>query len=269
MANNREERKQIFEDLVLNFKESGLENGEFDKPGILVNLGCEKYQQINNKSSIANKIEWHNTNTAHFMLEMNHDSKPLIFIFGSAYKPGGGVVSGSKAQEEDIALHSSWYFQARHNDDFFKMDHKDYIYSDYAVYTEKSLLMTDKYNQPLTEYKTISLITAAAPNLSAYKTNKIQIDSQKVYHAYEKRVRGLLNFAEQKGHKELVLGPWGCGVFGLSPTITANIFKRCLEENLYTGTVIFSILDINMFNEYKDIIEPDTLKYQTVKKISL
>lgn len=269
MTNSREQRKAIFDNLVLQFNQSGFEGGQFDKPGILVDLGCKKYQNVRDKAEIQNKIEWHNTNTAHFMLDMNPANKPLIFIFGSAYKPGGGVISGSKAQEEDIALHSSWYFQARHNNDFFKMKHKDYTYSDYAVYTEKSLLMTDKYNQPLPEHKTISLITAAAPNLSAYKNNKIEVDSHKLYQAYEKRVRGLLNFAEQKGHKELVLGPWGCGVFGLSPTITANIFKHCLEESLYTGTVIFSILDINMFNEYKDIIRPDTFKQQTVKKISV
>lgn len=269
MTNDRAKRKQIFNDLSCLFEHSNLINSDFDKPGELVNLGQEKYQISKEKSQIKNRIEWHNTNTAHLMLERNSETKPLVFIFGSAYKPGGGVVNGSKAQEEDIALHSSWYFQARHNDDFFKMQHENYNYSDYAVYTEKSLLLTDQYNQPLSENKTISLITAAAPNLTACKENNISYDLQNIYNIYEKRVRGLLAFAEERKHKELILGPWGCGVFGLSPIITANIFNHCLEENIYTGNVIFSILDIKMFNQYQQIIEPNAFKMQTIKKIKL
>lgn len=199
-------------------------------------------------------ISWILDNTANTMTQLSNEDKPLIFIFGSAHKPGGGVLSGSRAQEEDISLHSSFYFQVQANP-FYKMEHKDYSYSDYGVYVKEGVVLTDIYHKPLEEYKSVSFVSIASPNLSAFNNSDISFNEEVLYKQYETRLRSLFSFAEYNGHKSFIVGPWGCGVFGLSPERTALIFKKIISEGWYSGNIIFSILDTTMFETYKTIIE--------------
>lgn len=193
-------------------------------------------------------------NTVENLLLLKNKDRPLILIFGSAYKPGGGVLNGAKAQEEDISRHTTFYFQVKDNNEFYGLTHKDYNYSDYALYVEKGLMLTDIYNIKLKEYKEVSFITIAAPNLSAFRKNKININEDDIYKIYKRRLQSFFNFAELKGYKEVIVGPWGCGVFGLSVEKTAFIFKDIMNEKIFSGDVIFSILNEEMFNIYKKII---------------
>ena len=91
----------------------------------------------------------------------------------------------------------------------------------------------------------------AAPNLSAFLNNKVKFDENELYQKYEDRLRSLFIFAENRGHKEIVVGPWGCGVFGLSPEKTSLIFNKIINENHYSGKIIFSIMNNEMFEIYK------------------
>lgn len=209
--------------------------------------------KINNVKSNGG-ISFLKGNTVENSILLKNKDRPLILIFGSAYKPGGGVLNGAKAQEEDISRHSTFYFQVKDNNEFYGLNHKDYNYSDYALYVEKALMLTDIYNYELNEYKEVSFITIAAPNLSAFIKNKININEEDLYKIYKKRLRSFFYFAELKNYKEVIVGPWGCGVFGLSVEKTALIFKDILSEKIFSGNIIFSILNDEMFNTYKKII---------------
>jgi len=53
----------------------------------------------------------------------------------------------------------------------------------------------------------------------------------------------ILRVAVSTGHRRLVLGAWGCGVFENNPTKVATIFQKILQE--YEGhfsEVVFAIL---------------------------
>lgn len=266
MSDNREKRKEVFERLQI--ISSSLQREDFSYPAQMINLSDEKYQSFGTVSPNEDKhINWLLANTAETMANLSEDKKPLVLIFGSAHKPGGGILSGARAQEEDISLHSTFYFQVKDNDEFYKMKHNNYLYSDNALYTKNSLVLTDINNNELQEYKKLSFITVASPNLSAFKQNDKQINEDLLYDVYERRLRGILNFAEKEGHKEIVLGPWGCGVFGLDPERTATIFNKLLKENIYTGEIVFSILDEKMFNIYKKNIFPANNQFNKISSM--
>jgi uncharacterized protein (TIGR02452 family) len=59
------------------------------------------------------------------------------------------------------------------------------------------------------------------------------------------RVLKVLAIAAEKGHDAVVLGAWGCGVFGNDPQEIAELFQRALEER-FDGAfarVVFGVFD--------------------------
>lgn len=247
---NREKRKQVFEKLSELFKT--LPESSYVQTGEVIDLF--EYVEVKKIKSEPNVIEWHQTNTAHLINKLLPHEKSLVLIFGSAHKAGGGVVNGAAAQEEDISLHTTWYFQVKDNNNFYKLEHKDYMYSDFALYTNKSVIITNEYHVD-SYHKPVSLISIAAPNIRAFVDNEMSYDEDLLYKKYEVRLMGLMNFAEHNGHKTIVLGAWGCGVFGLSVPKTASIMKRVISESSFSGKIVFSILDEYMFNVYQEIIK--------------
>ena len=72
------------------------------------------------------------------------------------------------------------------------------------------------------------------------------------------RILSILNVAKHQHIEILILGAFGCGVFGNDITITAKIFKECLTKyqyyrNIFT-VVAFSIPDDTTYNIFKDIL---------------
>ncbi len=53
----------------------------------------------------------------------------------------------------------------------------------------------------------------------------------------------MLQVAAAHGHRTLVLGAWGCGVFGNDPVTVANSFAEALREVDQFDRVAFAIRD--------------------------
>ena len=66
-----------------------------------------------------------------------------------------------------------------------------------------------------------------------------------VEHVMTERIRRVLELCLQNGNEVVILGAWGCGVFGNDPAMIANIFAELLA-NQYRNVfrkVVFAILD--------------------------
>ena len=51
------------------------------------------------------------------------------------------------------------------------------------------------------------------------------------------RLSKLLSVAQTHGHTTLVLGAWGCGVFGNAPSVIAQLFADALgPDGLFSGS---------------------------------
>ena len=63
------------------------------------------------------------------------------------------------------------------------------------------------------------------------------------------RIRSVLAVARQHGHKTLVLGAWGCGVFRNDPVDVAQWFAEALlADAQFMGAfarVVFAVLDFD------------------------
>lgn len=89
-----------------------------------------------------------------------------------------------------------------------------------------------------------SIITCAAPNKKA--AQKYQgVPDAVCKEAMEERIAAVLNAAHSKGEEVLILGAFGCGVFGNDVREVAEIFRDELNL-LFYGTfrrIVFAILD--------------------------
>lgn len=198
------------------------------------------------------------TNSPIFLNENVVDSiskfeNPLVFVYGSAHKAGGGVLTGAKAQEEDLSLCTTWYFHVKDCFEYYKKEHTNLLYSDDILYVKRAYLLTDKYgfeNEPLN----ISMIGAAAPNLSGMKKSLLEINESEIYSVFENRLENIFQFAEENNHNTFIAGAWGCGVFGLSPEKVANIYVKIINKKIYSGTIVFSIMDNEQYKIFSNII---------------
>lgn len=87
------------------------------------------------------------------------------------------------------------------------------------------------------------VITCAAPNKSAAQKYCNVSDKENAF-VLESRIRFILSVAEEHEVKTLILGAFGCGVFGQNPQEVAMIFKKALLSEPWSfEQVVFAIPD--------------------------
>ncbi|TDC21945.1 TIGR02452 family protein [Micromonospora sp. 15K316] len=165
-------------------------------------------------------------------------------VFASAKNPGGGFLGGAQAQEESIARSSALYPCLLAAPDFyaFHRDQRDLRYSDRVIYSPGVPVFRDDKGVLLDEPYRTSLLTAAAPNLGAIVRNQPEYTAD-VPVVLSRRARRVLEVAAAHGHRTIVLGAWGCGVFRNDPATVAGAFADALRAVDRFDRVVFAIRD--------------------------
>ena len=87
------------------------------------------------------------------------------------------------------------------------------------------------------------MITCAAPNKAAAQKYE-NVSDQANTEALKSRIQFVLDIAEKNEVKTLILGAYGCGVFGQDAKEVAGIFKEFLTTTHTSfDTVVFAVPD--------------------------
>ncbi|MCR5647755.1 MAG: TIGR02452 family protein [Acholeplasmatales bacterium] len=177
------------------------------------------------------------------------NQKVALLNFASGTHPGGGVLTGSNAQEESICRASTLYKclndETGNIYEFFYGYHKTLgnIYSDRIIYSPNILVFKDsnKENTLLdkNDWYKINVISSSAPNL---KDEKI-LDSE-LYNIIITRIKNIFEVAIENEIEVLILGAFGCGSFNNNSLVNAKAFKEICDS--YKGlikTIVFAIPD--------------------------
>ncbi len=177
------------------------------------------------------------------------NQKVALLNFASGTHPGGGVLTGSNAQEESICRASTLYKclndETGNIYEFFYGYHKTLgnIYSDRIIYSPNILVFKDsnKENTLLdkNDWYKINVISSSAPNL---KDKKI-LDSE-LYNIIITRIKNIFEVAIENEIEVLILGAFGCGSFNNNSLVNAKAFKEICDS--YKGlikTIVFAIPD--------------------------
>ena len=165
-------------------------------------------------------------------------------VFASARNPGGGFRTGARAQEEDIARASGLHacldavpaFYTHHR------AHPDLRYSDRIIYAPQVPVFRDDTGRLLERPHHTAMLVAAAPNLRAVQQNQPE-HAATVPSVLAQRALRVLTVAAAHAHRRLVLGAWGCGVFGNDPHVVAGAFAAALNTLDHFDHVVFAVLD--------------------------
>jgi uncharacterized protein (TIGR02452 family) len=165
-------------------------------------------------------------------------------VFASARNPGGGFLTGARAQEEDIARASALHMCLTAAPDFYShhRSQRDLRYSDRVIYSPEVPVFRDDTGTLLDRPYPLSMITAAAPNLTAIRANQPDLAESAPAEVRARALR-VLQVAAAHGHRRLVLGAWGCGVFGNDPGVVADAFAAALRRVARFDHVVFAVLD--------------------------
>jgi uncharacterized protein (TIGR02452 family) len=167
--------------------------------------------------------------------------------FASAKNPGGGFLNGSQAQEESLARSSALYASLQRAWIFYKLHRESpsLLYSDAMILSPACPIIRDDDGTLLDVPQLATLITSAAPNAGAAADNRPQ-ELKLIPEVFQRRAEYVLALAASQGHKNLVLGAWGCGVFRNDPHLVAKTFANHLCRGRWAGRferVVFSVLD--------------------------
>lgn len=261
---NREIRSRIAQETLAIMAAGGYENalGNYvDIAGLLgrAKSGTVHYtgealgQLLKNQGggqSFATRFEVRNESTlasARRLVELGH-ADPLCLNFASAKNPGGGFLGGAEAQEENLAKSSGLYACIVQKSEMYEANraHKSCIYLDDMIYSPKVPVFRDDDYGLLDEPYAASMVTAPAVNRGAVARNEPQRLGE-LEAAMLVRIEMLLALALHHGHTALVLGAWGCGVFGNQPSDMARWFAHhLLRGPKYRNAferVVFAVLD--------------------------
>lgn len=157
------------------------------------------------------------------------DQKAAVLNFASYKNPGGQFINGSKAQEECLCHESFLYNVLVKCTDYYEWNnqHKNKaLYLNRALYTPNIVFIRKENGSMIAKY--YDVINCACPNKSAAKKYMYVSDKENT-EALRSRIKFVLDIAKCEEVETLILGAYGCGVFGQDPMEVASIFKEYLD----------------------------------------
>ena len=161
-----------------------------------------------------------------------------VLNFASYNNPGGNFINGSKAQEECLCHESYLYNVLKGRIGYYKINHKN---KNRSLYTDRALYSPNVRFTKECKDVFCDVITCAAPNKTAAQ-KYYNVSDEENSKVLKKRIEFVLKIAQDNGVDNLILGAYGCGVFGQDPLEVAKIFKEFLSGKYKCfNKVIFAI----------------------------
>jgi len=149
-----------------------------------------------------------------------------VLNFASATHVGGGVKTGSSAQEEAICRVTNLYDALADckRRGWYYVKPGNARYTDNIIYTRGvTVVKTDARSPeplPPSGYRKIDVVTCAAPN-----QRNMPLPDDEARALFRQRVGKVLAVFAANGNADVVLGAWGCGAFRNPPGVVASAFK--------------------------------------------
>ncbi|MCC8150215.1 MAG: TIGR02452 family protein, partial [Lachnospiraceae bacterium] len=160
----------------------------------------------------------------------------LVLNLASATQPGGRTRQGASAQEEDLCRRSSLLLSLesegakRYYD--YNNARKTRMGSDAVILSPYVEVIKDSSAELLPDPFRISVISCAAPMV---RLSFEGMSRQEYEMMLYQRIQGMLLVAASHGYRHLILGAFGCGVYGNDAATVSDLFYRAIQNLSYAG----------------------------------
>lgn len=198
------------------------------------------------------KIHFEELTTTRAAMKHNSDKngRCCLLNFASFTKPGGGFLTGAIAQEEALCRDSNLYnvlenFKSEY--EFNKKHKNNGLYTNFAIYSPDIIFVNPDDPNYIFEY---DVLTCAAPNKKVYL--ETHDEDSEYYYSLLSRIEFLLGVADENEVDTLVLGAFGCGVFGNKCEDVAKLFNQLIWRYNFKH-IVFAIPDKDKLDRFKKI----------------
>lgn len=169
----------------------------------------------------------------------SEDKRIAALNFASYKNAGGMFIKGSRAQEECLCHESFLYNVLKENEPYYEANRKN---KNRALYYNRAIYSPDIIFEREGRTCYCDVITCAAPNKRAAQ-RCCNVSDEENSIALESRIDFILDIARRHKVDILILGAFGCGVFGQNGDEVAEIFHKLLLREEYDcfESVVFAI----------------------------
>ena len=181
-----------------------------------------------------------------------------VLDFASFTSVGGGYDRGVWAQEEALCAESTlfnvlatqkaWYAENR------RRNINCELYRNRALVVPRVRFDREKY------HSYADVIVAAAPNARRAR-EEYRVSDEALLCAMRSRIRMVLAIADDLGHPKLVLGAFGCGVFGWDASQVAEMFREELAAGGHVAREVVFAVPRGRFDENLERFEHAFAKF--------
>ena len=182
-----------------------------------------------------------NGTTIGTILQNAHRGKVIALNFANATVPGGAYIAGGNAQEESLCRSSLLYYSIRTQKEFYRRNRLTFspLYTDALIYTRNIPIIRNDDGSLLPDPVICDFITCPAVNRSYAKLTH---RDEEIDAIMERRINKIVSFAQTKSPDVLILGAFGCGVFGNKRETVFRLFENALNQYVDDRTeVLFAI----------------------------
>ena len=161
--------------------------------------------------------------------------KNLVLNMASDYRPGGGVESGSSAQEEEL-FRRTGYHKA--------IEKSFYPLYDGVVVSQKVPIVKDEHYKYLPRPLYADFIACPGIRRPCLNDSGTDYEDKKEDESMVQRVRAVFAVGRQRGYETLVLGALGCGAFANPVKRVLAIFHKMVSTyRPFFKEIRFAVLD--------------------------
>jgi uncharacterized protein (TIGR02452 family) len=183
---------------------------------------------------------------------------PCVLNMGSRQNPGGGVLKGAGAQEENLFRRTNIFYTlyqfTSYSDQYGIRKNSTYSYplnrDTGGVYAGNVTVFrgSEKNGYCLLKrpYKTAIVTVPAINHPDLVKRHGEYFISDNLVEPSKEKIRTILRIAGKYKHDSLVLSAFGCGAFRNPPNHMALLFKEVFQEPEFLNkfkSVVFAIID--------------------------
>lgn len=162
-----------------------------------------------------------------------------VLDFASFVNPGGGYIRGGLAQEEALCTESYLYNVLDGERDWYQENRRRNINCE--LYRERALVVPAVRFERGKMHAYADVIVAAAPNARRAR-EEYRVADDALAAAMRDRIRFVLDIVDALGREKVVLGAYGCGVFGWDAEQVAEMFRVELAARAHgVKQVVFAI----------------------------